>query len=91
MPGPLSVRQAWEVGRGKEEMSARSFESLPRVLSYQFTRESLFFLFFFCGPSDSKVQGFKPPVLPQKLDQGVPSPWASPQSGWVSLTKGQDV
>lgn len=44
MPGPLSVRQTWEVGRAKEEMSARSFESLPRVLSYQFTRESLFFV-----------------------------------------------
>lgn len=42
MPGPLSVRQAWEEGRGKEEMSARSFESLPRVLSYQFTLESVF-------------------------------------------------
>lgn len=86
MPGPLSVRQAWEEGRGKEEMSARSFESLPRVLSYQFTLESL----FFCGPSDSE-QGFKQPVLPQKLDQEVPSPWASPQSDWVSLTKEQDA
>lgn len=32
---------AWERGKAEEEMSARSFERLPKVLSYQVTLISL--------------------------------------------------